>query len=498
MATAAATSTNARNFIDGKWVESRSKQVFERRNPANLDEVVARAPLSTREEMRQAIAAAKAAFPGWRETPAPVRGRVLARATTIMEQQKEELARLLTREEGKTLKDSLGEVQKSINILEFMTGEARRLGGETLPSELPRNFAYTVKTPLGVIGAITPWNFPISIPVWKLAPALVAGNTAVLKPAELTPLTAAAVVRIFEEAGLPAGVLNMVLGAGEEIGDELVSHPDVRAVSFTGSNDVGTMVYATGAKLLKKCQCEMGGKNPLIVLADADLPLAVESAVFGAFGSAGQRCTATSRVIVEESVADVFVQMLVDRARMLKVGDGLAYGIDLGPVVDENQLATVLGYLETGKREARLLLGGNQLKGLGYDKGYFIAPTVFDEVPWDSVIAQEEIFGPVLSIIRVPDFDEAMRVANSVKYGLASSLYTNDATHIFDFIDRIETGIVHINSPTVGGEAQMPFGGMKGTGVGLREMGRVAVDFYTESKAVYIDYTGQKRETLLY
>ncbi len=498
MATAAATSTNARNFIDGQWVESRSKQVFERRNPANLDEVVARAPLSTREEMRQAIAAAKAAFPSWRETPAPVRGRVLARATTIMEQQKEELARLLTREEGKTLKDSLGEVQKSINILEFMTGEARRLGGETLPSELPRNFAYTVKTPLGVVGAITPWNFPISIPVWKLAPALVAGNTAVLKPAELTPLTAAAVVRIFEEAGLPAGVLNMVLGAGEEIGDELVSHPDVRAVSFTGSNDVGTMVYATGAKLLKKCQCEMGGKNPLIVLADADLPLAVESAVFGAFGSAGQRCTATSRVIVEESVADIFVQMLVDRARMLKVGDGLAYGIDLGPVVDENQLATVLGYLETGKKEARLLLGGNQLKGQGYDKGYFIAPTVFDEVPWDSVIAQEEIFGPVLSIIRVPDFDEAMRVANSVKYGLASSIYTNDATRIFDFIDRIETGIVHVNSPTVGGEAQMPFGGMKGTGVGLREMGRVAVDFYTELKAVYIDYTGQKRETLLY
>jgi acyl-CoA reductase-like NAD-dependent aldehyde dehydrogenase len=498
MATAATSSQRARNFIDGKWVESKSTQVFERRNPANFDEVVARVPLSTREEMREAISAAKAAFPGWRETPAPVRGRILAKATALMEKEKEEIARLLTREEGKTLKDSLGEVQKSINIMEFMTGESRRIGGETLPSELPRNFAYTIKTPLGVVGAITPWNFPISIPVWKLAPALVAGNTAVLKPAETTPLTAAAVVRIFEEAGIPSGVLNLVLGAGEEIGDEMVRHPDVRAVSFTGSNSVGTQVYTTGAQLLKKCQCEMGGKNPVIVLADADIPLAVEAALFGAFGSTGQRCTATSRVIVEESVADVFVQMLVDRARMLKVGDGLAYGIDLGPLVDENQLTTVLGYMEIGKKEAKLLVGGNQLKGQGYDKGYFVAPTVFDEVPWNSVIAQEEIFGPVLSVIRVPDFDEAMRVANSVKYGLSSSIYTNDATRVFDFIERIETGIVHVNSPTVGGEAQLPFGGMKGTGVGLREMGRVAVDFYTELKAVYIDYTGQKRESLLY
>jgi alpha-ketoglutaric semialdehyde dehydrogenase len=498
MATAAISSTKAKNFINGKWVESRSEKIIERRNPANVDEVVARAPQSTREEMREAVAAASAAFPTWRDTPAPLRGRVLHKATAIMEQQKEELARLLTREEGKTLKDSLGEVQKSINILEFMTGEARRLGGETLPSELPRNLAYTVKCPLGVIGAITPWNFPVSIPVWKLSPALVAGNTVVLKPAEITPLTAAAVVRIFEEAGLPPGVLNLVLGSGGEIGDEMVKHPDVRAVSFTGSNEVGTALYAAGAKLMKKCQCEMGGKNPIVVLDDADLPLAVESAVFGAFGSAGQRCTATSRVIVEESVADPFVQMLIDRARMLKVGDGLAFGIDLGPLVDQKQLDTVLRYIEIGKKEAQLLVGGTQLKGQGYDKGYFVAPTVFDNVPWDSVIAQEEIFGPVLSIIRVPSFEEAMRVANSVRYGLASSIYTNDATRIFDFIDRIETGIVHVNSPTVGGEAQMPFGGMKGTGVGLREMGRIAVDFFTELKAVYVDYTGQKRQSSIY
>lgn len=498
MATAAISSTHARNFINGKWVDSRSGRIFERRNPANLDEIVARAPQSTGEEMREAIASAAAAFPGWRDTPAPVRGRVLSRATQLMEQQKEELARLLTREEGKTLKDSLGEVQKSINILEFMTGEARRLGGETLPSELPRNFAYTVKCPLGVVGAITPWNFPVSIPVWKLAPAIVSGNTVVLKPAELTPMTATAVVRIFEEAGLPAGVLNLVLGSGSEIGDEMVKHPDVRAISFTGSNSVGGPIYTDAARLMKKCQCEMGGKNPIVVLEDADLPLAVESAAFGAFGSAGQRCTATSRVIVEESVADPFVQMLIDRVRMLKVGDGLAYGIDLGPLVDQKQLETVLRYIEIGKKEARLRVGGGQLKGQGYDKGYFVAPTVFDEVPWDSVIAQEEIFGPVLSVIRVPDFDEAMRAANSVKYGLSSSIYTNDATRIFEFIDRMETGIVHVNSPTIGGEAQMPFGGMKSSGAGLREMGRVAVDFYTELKAVYIDYTGQKRQTSLY
>ncbi len=498
MATATPSAQRARNFINGKWVDSRHDHYVERRNPANLDEVVATTPLSTREELREAVAAAKSAFPGWRDTPAPIRGRVLSRAATLMEQQKEDLARLLTREEGKTFRESLGEVQKSVNILEFMAGEARRMGGETLPSELPRNFAYTIKQPVGVIGAITPWNFPVSIPVWKLAPALVAGNTAVLKPAELTPLTACAVVRIFEEAGAPAGVLNMVLGAGEEIGDEMVSHPDVRAISFTGSNAVGTAIYSAGARLAKKCQCEMGGKNPVIVLEDADLPLAVEAAVFGAFGSAGQRCTATSRVIVEESVADPFVTMLVDRARMLKVGDGLAYGIDVGPVVDENQLETVLRYLEIGKGEGRLLLGGGQLKGHGYDKGHFVAPTVFDHVSAESTIAQEEIFGPVLSIIRVENFEEALKVANSVRYGLSSSIYTNDAVRMFDFIDRIETGITHVNSPTVGGEAQLPFGGMKATGIGMREMGREAIDFYTEVKAVYIDYTGQKRQTNIY
>ena len=498
MATATTTAQVCRNFINGRWIESRSGRTVERRSPANLDELIGLAPLSTREETREAIAAARAAFAAWRDTPAPVRGRVIAKAALVMEQQKEELGRVLTREEGKTLKDSIGEVQKSINILEFMTGEARRIGGETLPSELPKNFAYTLKQPLGVVAAITPWNFPVSIPVWKMAPALVAGNTVVFKPATLTPFTGAKVVEIFERAGVPAGVLNMVVGSGSEVGDELLQHPDVRAVSFTGSNEVGSELYAQGARKMKKCQCEMGGKNPLVVLADADLPLAVESTVFGAFASTGQRCTATSRVVVEEKVANQFVEMLVERTRKYKVGNGLEPGVDMGPAVDESQMKTDLHYIEIGKKEAKLLLGGQRLSGPAYDRGYFVAPTIFDHVKWDSNIAQDEIFGPVLFVIRVPDFEEALRVANSVRYGLSSSIYTNDAAKIFEFIDRIETGITHVNSPTVGGEAQLPFGGMKATGVGLREMGRVAIDFYTELKTVYIDYTGRKRESTIY
>jgi acyl-CoA reductase-like NAD-dependent aldehyde dehydrogenase len=497
MATATTTAQICRNFINGKWVESKATRTSERRNPANLDEVVGLVPLSSREETREAIAAAKAAFAAWRDTPAPVRGRVIAKAAIIMEQRKDELARILTREEGKTFKDALGEVMKSVNILEFMAGESRRIGGETVPSELPKNFAYTVKQPLGVVAAITPWNFPVSIPVWKMAPALVAGNTVVFKPATLTAFTGAKVTEIFEQAGVPAGVLNMVVGSGGEVGDELLQHPDVKAVSFTGSNEVGCELYAQGARKMKKCQCEMGGKNPIVILADADLPLAVESTVFGAFASTGQRCTATSRVVVEEKVADQFVAMLVERTKKLKTGNGLDPGIDMGPAVDESQMKTDLHYIEVGKKEAKLLLGGERLTGPGYN-GYYVAPTIFDHVAWDSTLAQDEVFGPVLSIIRVKDFDEALRVANSVRYGLSSSIYTNDAAKIFEFIDKIETGITHVNSPTVGGEAQLPFGGMKATGVGLREMGRVAIDFYTELKTVYIDYTGRKRESNIY
>jgi len=465
--------------------------MMERRNPADLREIASIMPLSTRPEACEAIAAAKAAFPAWRDTPAPLRGKILAQAAALMDKQKDALARTLCREEGKAVKESLAEVQRSIHILEFTAGEGRRMGGQTIPSECAKNVAYTIKQPLGVVGAITPWNFPIAIPVWKIAPALVAGNTMVLKPAELTPECAATIVQIFQGVGLPPGVLNMVLGAGEEVGDELVQSPDVRAISFTGSNEVGSHIYAFAARGMKKCQCEMGGKNPVVVLRDADLALATESVVLGAFGSSGQRCTATSRVVVENAIADEFVSRLVARARELKVGNGLEPDTDVGPLVDEQQFRTVLRYLEIGKKEAELLLGGNRLPGPAYEHGYFVAPTIFDHVKWDSVVAQEEIFGPVLSVIRVVDFEEALRVANSVKYGLSSSIFTNDARRIFDFIDRIEAGITHVNAPTTMSEAQMPFGGMKATGAGLREMGRVAIDFYTELKAVYIDYTSR-------
>src|SRR5579862_2620847 len=309
MATAIRSAQVCRNYINGQSVASKSGRTMERRNPANLDEVVAVVPLSTREEVREAIAAAKAAFPAWRDLPAPARGKIIAKAAALLTEQKDEVARLLTHEEGKIFKESLVEVQRAINIVEFMSGEGRRLGGQTLPSELPKTFAYTIKQPLGVVGAITPWNFPVAIPFWKAAPALITGNTMVLKPAELTPLTALKMAEIFTQAGLPPGVLNVVLGAGEDAGDELVQHPDVHAISFTGSNEVGGIIYASGARKMKKCQCEMGGKNPMVVLSDADLKLAVESAAMGAFGSSGQRCTATSRIVVEDGIADAFVSM---------------------------------------------------------------------------------------------------------------------------------------------------------------------------------------------
>src|SRR5271156_6659154 len=498
MTTATETTTLCRNYINGRWVESKSTKIVERRNPANTEDVVARIPLSTREEMKEAIIAAKAAYPGWRETPGPARGKILFKAVHIMEQQKEELARLLTREEGKALKDSLGEVQRSINILEFMAGEGRRLDGITLPSELPKNFTYTLRVPLGVCGVITPWNFPVAIPIWKIAPALVCGNTVVFKPATLTPLTAMRIAEILGQARLPPGVLNLVMGSGRETGDELVQSPHVHALSFTGSNEVGCALYASGAQRLKKIQCEMGGKNPVVILADADLQLAMESTLAGAFASTGQRCTATSRVVIEEKIADVFLEKLVERAKKYSVGNGLEPGVEMGPAVDESQMETDLKYIELGKKEAKLLCGGERLSGAKYDKGWFVSPTIFDHVRPESALSQDEIFGPVLSVVRVKDFDEALHVANSVRFGLSSSIYSTDSNKIFEFVDKIETGMTHVNSPTVGGEAHVPFGGAKDSSVGPREVGHAAIEFYTDTKIVYIDYTGRKRESSIY
>src|SRR3712207_357077 len=373
------------------------------------------------------------------------------------------------------------------------------MNGETIPSELLSNFAYTIKQPHGVVAVVTPWNFPVAIPVWKLAPALVAGNTVVFKPATNTPATAVRIVELLAEAGAPAGVINLILGSGSEAGDEIVNHPAVRAISFTGSNPVGVKLYEQAARRGVRVQCEMGGKNPVVVLEDADIGLAVESTVQGAFGSTGQRCTATSRAIVVDRVADNFIERVIARAEALRLGDGSNPETEVGPIVDAAQFKSVLRYIDIGREDgASLVTGGEPADGAGLRKGYFVKPTVFVGVTPDMRIAREEIFGPVLSVMRARDFDEALQWANDSEYGLSSSIFTSDATRVFRFVEEIETGMTHINSPTTGGEAHVPFGGIKSTGVGAFEQGSTALDFYTELKVVYVDYTGRRREGNLY
>ena len=488
-----------RNFIAGKWVESSSSKTVKNINPANTDEVIGMNRQATREEARAAVEAAAAALHDWRRTPPPARGEIVAKAARLMEAAKEDLAQILTREEGKTISESRGELQRSINVAEFCAGESRRMNGETIFSELPSNFVYTIKQPLGVVACVTPWNFPVAIPTWKIAPALVAGNTVVFKPATLTPATAVRIVEIFEEAGIPPGVLNLILGSGSDAGDEIVGHPAVKAVSFTGSNPVGIRLYEQVSRRGAKCQCEMGGKNPVVILEDCDMELAVENTAQGAFGSSGQRCTATSRAVVVDKIADEFVERVAKRAQSMRIGDGMDPQTEMGPSVDESQFNTVLEYLNIGREDgATLVCGGDRATGNGLDKGYFVKPTVFDHVTPDMRVAREEIFGPVLSVMRVKDFEEAMTVANDTEFGLSSSIFTNDVVRMFRFVDEIETGMTHINSPTTGGEAHIPFGGIKGTGIGEREQGSTALDFYTELKVVYVDYTGRKREGNLY
>ena len=468
-------------------------------NPANISDTICMTPLSTREEARTAIIAAREAFPMWKATPAPVRGKMLFRALDLLRERSEEVAVMLTREEGKSIKDSRGEVQRALNILEFTAGEGRRLRGATIPSELPSTFIYTVRQPLGVAGLLTPWNFPVAIPVWKIAPALLSGNTVVFKPATITPMTAVLLAEILHSAGIPPGVFNLVLGSGSTVGDEIVNHQDVHAVSFTGSNDVGCGLYEQASRRGIRVQCEMGGKNPMIVLRDADLSLALSGAIQGGFGSTGQRCTATSRVIVEDKIADQFIDSLLEAMDRIRVGDGLDPAVDMGPAVDESQMNTVLSYIEAGKAEgARLRKGGGRLRGDGFDKGYYLEPTLFDQVTGDMRIAQEEIFGPVISVLRAKDYEEAVELANNVKFGLSASLYTQDMSKALKFVDAAEVGKVHINSPTIGGEAQAPFGGSKSTGIGPREQGTEVFEFYTEIKTVYMDYTGKKRDSSMY
>jgi alpha-ketoglutaric semialdehyde dehydrogenase len=488
-----------RNYINGKWVSSLSGETAPNINPAHTDEILNHTPLSTREEARTAIAAAKQAFPAWSATPAPVRGRLLFKATELLRSRLEEIAVALTREEGKILKESRGELQRAINIMEYTAGEGRRLRGSTIPSELSNTFIYTIRQPVGVIGLVTPWNFPVAIPVWKIAPALLAGNTVVFKPSTFTPLTAIKIVEVFEEAGFPPGTLNMVLGGGATAGDEIVNHPDVHGISFTGSTEVGCALYEQASRRGVRVQCEMGGKNPVVVLSDADLALAVEGAVQGGFGSTGQRCTASSRVVVEEPVAEKFIGMLLSRMETIRVGDGMDPRTEVGPAVDERQMNTVLDYIKIGTSEgARLLKGGSRLLHDTYRHGYFVEPTLFDAVTPHMRIAQEEIFGPVVCVLRANNFEHAVEIANDVKFGLSASLYSHDMSKIMRFAELSQVGKVHINSPTIGGEAQAPFGGIKATGIGPRECGSEVFEFYTEIKTVYIDYTGRKRETNIY
>ncbi|MFN2501675.1 MAG: aldehyde dehydrogenase [Pyrinomonadaceae bacterium] len=491
--------TQYRSFINGKWVEGSSGKTIPNINPANVNDIIGTAQLCTRDEAGAAVEAAYHAFKGWKNTPAPARGRIISKMARLMEEHKEELAQTLTREEGKTINESRGELTRAINVVEFCAGESRRMNGETIPSELSANFAYTIKEPHGVVALITPWNFPVAIPVWKLAPALVAGNTVVFKPASNTPGTAVRLTELFIEAGLPEGVLNLVIGSGSEAGDEIVNHQAVRAISFTGSSEIGFKLYEQIARRGIPFQAEMGGKNPVVVMEDCDIDLAVEHTAQGAFGSTGQRCTATSRAVVMDSIANEFVEKIVARARSFKLGDGSDPANEIGPSVDESQFNTVLKYIDIGREDgATMLCGGKKAEGDGLENGYFVEPTVFDHVTSDMRIAREEIFGPVLSVLRVKDFNEAMVVANDSEYGLSSSIFSNDANDIYRFIDEIESGMTHVNSPTTGGEAHIPFGGIKATGIGAREQGSTSLDFYTELKVVYVDYTGRKREGNLY
>ncbi|MGE5645248.1 MAG: aldehyde dehydrogenase family protein [Acidobacteriota bacterium] len=476
-----------RNYIGGEWREGRA--AFDNRNPANTDEIVGRFAKGTAQDIAAAADAAQAAFPAWAALPAPARGACLFKVAEILEAKFEQLAAEMTREEGKTLPESRGEVRRAINIFRYFGGEGARLPGILVPSERERVHMFSFRKPLGVVGLITPWNFPSAIPAWKLAPALICGNTAVLKPASAAPLSAWRIVEACHEAGIPKGVVNFVAGPGSELGAALIGAGPVKAVSFTGSSPVGEWVHAEASKRRLRVQMEMGGKNPTIVLADCDFNAAVENVVNAAFFSTGQKCTATSRAIVEDAIYDRFLEAAVERTKKLKVGDGLQPGIDIGPAVDEAQLATDLKYIEIGKRECGApACGGRRLAGGGYDKGYFVEPTVFAGATENMVIAQEEVFGPVLAVMRARDFADAMRIANCVPFGLSASIQTTNLSRVFEYIYGIEAGLLTVNLPSAGVEYQLPFGGTKDSSFGPKEQGPAALEFYSDYKTVYLKY----------
>jgi len=475
-------------FIGGEWTTPDHPGRFTTRNPAN-GEPVGEFVAATAADVTRAVDAAAAAFPRWKATPAPKRGDLLLRAAEILRGRKEAVARIVTREMGKVIAEGRGDVQESIDFIEYMAGEGRRLAGETVPSELRSKFCLTVHQPKGVVACITPWNFPTAIPNWKIAAALVCGNAVVFKPASATARCAAEVVKVYAEAGLPAGVLNFVTGAGGTVGNALIDDPRVRAVSFTGGVETGREVYGRGAKGLKMVHLELGGKNPVIILDDANLELALDGVLFGAFGTAGQRCTATSRVLLQAGVYDRFLGMLTDRVAKLRIGDPLEATTEVGPVASADQEKKILEYIRIGTAEgARLVTGGEKLRGGAFDRGHYIQPTIF-EATHGQRITKEEIFGPVLAVIKVRDYAEAVTVANDVDYGLSSSIYTRDVNLAFRAIDDLEAGITYVNAPTIGAEVQLPFGGVKNTGNGGREAGSAAIEEFTEVKSVFVDYS---------
>jgi aldehyde dehydrogenase (NAD+) len=489
MATRAA--NRQKNYIGGEWVEASGDDSFESVSPAT-GETIAEFPRSTAEDVDRAVDAAREAFESWRLVPAPKRAEILFRVAQRLVERKEELTELMVREMGKVRPEAGGDVQEAIDMTYYMAGEGRRLFGQTTPSEMPDKFQMSVRMPVGVVGVITPWNFPIAIPSWKIAPALVCGDTVVFKPARDTPLLGQRFVEIFEEAGLPAGVLNIVHGGGESVGERLVKHPDVPLISLTGSREVGIKTAQNGAAFLKHVHLELGGKNAIIVMDDADVDLAVEGIVWSAFGTSGQRCTAASRVIASGKVYESLQSQLVERAEGMRLGDGLDPETDVGPVINRSALEKIHSYTEIGQDEgAKLLTGGEIATENGLDKGFFYRPTIFADVEPGMRIAQEEIFGPTTALIRATDVDEAIRIANGIEYGLSSSIFTRDVNKAFKAMRDLNAGITYINAGTTGAEVHLPFGGTKGTGNGHREAGQAALDFYTEWKAIYVDYSGR-------
>lgn len=481
------------NFIGGQWRDSRSGETFVSTNPARTSEVIGRYQKSTIADIEDAVEAALKAQPGWAATPAPERGEVLQRTASLLEQHKEELATLMTREMGKILKETRGEVQVAIDVARYIAGEGRRAEGETLPSALRNKFCMTIRQPVGIVGIITPWNFPLSIPAWKTFPALLAGNAVILKPASDTPLLVLKLAELLQQAGLPVGVLNVVTGPGGSLGDALVGHKRVNMISLTGSTEVGRRVAEICGRDLRRCALELGGKNAVIVLEDGDIDLAVESVTLGAFGTAGQRCTATSRVIVQKSVQQAFIDRLVASAEKLCIGDGLQPEVEMGPLVNMGRIKAVHEYTEIGKQEgAQLLTGGSAITTGDYSEGAFYKPTIFTDVGPTMRIAREEVFGPFISILPVDSYEEAIQVANSTEYGLSTAIFTESARLMFRAMRDIESGLVYFNASTTGAEIHLPFGGMKASGNGHRELGSGAVDEFSETKSIFVSFPTRK------